>query len=122
MTSTSTSTICERAQPLPEWFLVAPHYERKSAARHFYIVSHRPSPWPATLFVESCGPIVADCARKPGSSDTVFAKTSFSIGHQISSNAGASGIGGNVKLMQLGALEKIKADRRACYFRDAHSG
>jgi len=52
--------------------------------------------------------------------DIRFAKPHFSIGHQNCSNPGTSRVRRNIKLIQLGTLQKVKADRRSCLLRYAH--
>jgi hypothetical protein len=52
--------------------------------------------------------------------DIGFAKPHFSIGHQNCSNPGTSRDRRNIKLIQLGTLQKVKADRRSCLLRYAH--
>ncbi len=54
--------------------------------------------------------------------DAAFAETSFSIGHQNCGNAGASRIGGNIELVQLGTLQQVKADRCPCCRGYPHTG
>jgi len=54
--------------------------------------------------------------------DIPFAETSFSIGHQNYGNAGTSHVGRNIKLIQLGTVQKVKADRPTHYSRYAHTG
>ena len=53
--------------------------------------------------------------------DIRVAETSFSIGHQNCGNAGTSRTGRNIKLIQLGTLQKVKADRRTYYSRYTHT-
>ena len=86
------------------------------------MVGHYSSPEPATLFVESGGAIVPDRASEPSRMDAAFAETSFSIGHQKCGNAGASRIGANIELVQLGILQQVKADRCPCCRGYAHTG
>jgi hypothetical protein len=85
------------------------------------MVGHRPNPQPATLFVESSGTIVANRAREPSGMDLPFAKASFGIGHQNSRYAGTSRVGGHIKLIQLGTLQKVKAEKCPSCFRYTHT-
>jgi hypothetical protein len=54
--------------------------------------------------------------------DTAFVETSFSIGHQNCGNAGTSRTARNIELIQLGTLQKVKADRCTYCSGDPHTG
>ncbi len=43
--------------------------------------------------------------------NVAFGEARFSIGHQNCGNAGTSRVGRNIELIQLGTLQKVKADR-----------
>jgi len=66
--------------------------------------------------------MVANGACKPSGMDIPFAQASFGISHQYCGNTGTSRIGRNIKLIQLGTLQKIKAGWRTYHSRDAHAG
>jgi hypothetical protein len=68
---------------------VAPHVERKGSVGYFDIVGDRAGPYPATLFIEPCGALVANRARKPSDVDAALAKPIFRIGHENCGNSGA---------------------------------
>lgn len=91
-----------------EPFLVAPHFQRKRAARRFCRVDDRAGQAPTAPLVEPGGAIVADRTSEPCRLDTVLGESCLRVRNQRRSDPRAVSLWRHEKLSQLITLEDVE--------------
>src|SRR5256885_8012358 len=95
----------------PQRLLVAPHLQPKASVGNLQLTDDDPSPAPAALLIESRGPLIPDRAVQPGSLDATLRQATLGVGHQPGRNARPAGLGRDVELVELVALEHAESHR-----------
>src|SRR5262249_47600087 len=95
-----------------EALLVAPQLEGKRTLRGLQLFHLGPGQMPPGLLVRASGPQVADGAAEPGGLDAAGEEPALRIGHELPGETGAAGLGRDVELVELVALQDRESKER----------